>query len=523
MIDLEKVFKTNTLGGRLRTFIINLILSVVLVISIFLMFMTKSHIKATYQDELNAIVNIQNQTIEKWLNERELDILFLVNNNDVKELNYDKIKSLFENFVDNQSEFYFVSFVSLDGYSKVDSTFETNIYFGDKNYFIDSSNGLSSISRAVFSEIGNMPVIHFSAPVLDDYNEVVGVVVGAVRLSSVQSIVESFRFGKTGETFILNENNQLLTKRRFDKSNTVLINTDNSKIEKDFYMSYNEQEVLGTYEKSNFERWTIVAQISKDEIYTMFDIFLMYVIVFIVILLVIVVPWVLRFSNKIEQPIQFLLNGSKQIKDGDYGHEINFSSIVDATSEIKELTNSFNSMSNELKSVIDELTTQSTIDVLSKLYNRRELMRLSMLLLNRSILENKNVASLMVDIDLFKKINDNYGHRAGDTAIEMVSNTIKTSVTNTDIAGRYGGEEFVVFIGDTTLENVKKIAIRIRKNVEKLEIKYENHKLNCTCSIGVCFIDNPDKQDNLESIIEKSDQALYEAKNTGRNKVVIYS
>lgn len=523
MNKLEKVFKTHTLSGRLRTFIINLILFVVLVISIFLMFMTKSQIKTTYENELNSIVRMQNQAVEKWLNERELDIRFLVNSHDVKEANLDRIKSLFENFVNNQSEFYFISFIALDGYSKVDSTFESNRYFGEKEFFKESANGLDFISDAVFNDFDNMPVIHFSSPVVDEYNEVIAVVVGAVRLYSIQAIVESFRFGETGETYILDHQKQLLTKRKFDKKSDILNHTDNTLIANDFYMNYNNKEVLGSNVKSNFERWTIVAEISKDEIYVMFEQFLMYVMFFIIILLILVVPLVLRFSNKIERPLQFLLNGSKQIQDGDYGHEIDSSLIVHATSEIKDLTHSFNSMSGVLKNVIGELTTHSTIDVLSKLYNRRELLRLSTNMLEKSMLEQKHSAVLMIDIDHFKRINDSYGHRTGDIAIELVSNTIKTSITNIDIAGRYGGEEFMVFIGDTNRVKVKEIAQRIRTNIEKLDIDFEEYELKCTCSVGVYFMQDLNITHSLDAIIEKADQALYEAKHTGRNKVVVYN
>ena len=368
-----------------------------------------------------------------------------------------------------------------------------------------------------------MPVIHFSSPVVDEYNEVIAVVVGAVRLYSIQAIVESFRFGETGETYILDHQKQLLTKRKFDKKSDILKHTDNTLIANDFYMNYNNKEVLGSNVKSNFERWTIVAEISKDEIYVMFEQFLMYVMFFIIILLILVVPLVLRFSNKIERPLQFLLNGSKQIQDGDYGHEVDSSLIVHATSEIKDLTHSFNSMSGVLKNVIGELTTHSTIDVLSKLYNRRELLRLSTNMLEKSMLEQKHSAVLMIDIDHFKRINDTYGHRTGDIAIELVSNTIKTSITNIDIAGRYGGEEFMVFIGDTNTVNVKEIAQRIRINIEKLDIIFEEYELKCTCSVGVYFMQDLNISNSLDAIIEKADQALYEAKHTGRNKVVVYN
>ena len=159
--------------------------------------------------------------------------------------------------------------------------------------------------------------------------------------------------------------------------------------------------------------------------------------------LVMIIPIILRFSNKIEQPLRSLLKGSKTIEDGKYGHKINSESIIHSTIEIRELTHSFNSMSNKLNNVIGELKLSSTIDVLSQLYNRRELMRLSHLHIKNRRDEKSPFAILMVDIDFFKKINDNYGHRAGDVAISMVSNTIKTSLSPQDIAGRYGGEEFL--------------------------------------------------------------------------------
>jgi diguanylate cyclase (GGDEF)-like protein len=112
----------------------------------------------------------------------------------------------------------------------------------------------------------------------------------------------------------------------------------------------------------------------------------------------------------------------------------------------------------------------------------------------------------MIDIFL-KKINDNYGHRTGDVAIERVSNTIKTSITDIDIAGRYGGEEFMVFIGDTNYDSVLSISKRIINNVRKLIIVNENHKLSCICicSIGVFYMKDIKYDISLEQVIELSD------------------
>lgn len=521
MNSIKSIFSTDTFKGRLRAFIINLILLIVLIISTFLIFMNKTQIKENYQRELSSIVRMQNQAIESWLTQREVSIRTLASNHDVKNSDLKRVKSLFNNFVDNQSEFYFVSLVDIRGKTIIDTTFMEKNDFSKKDFFIEALDGIETISKAEINKHGNVPVIHFTSPVYNEDNEVVSLVIAAVRLSSIQAIVESFRFGKTGETFIINNQNQLLTKRKFDIDSKLLDKSILGNIRNGFYTSYTNEEVLGSFISSNFDRWLVVAQISEYEMYEMFEEFITYILIFIIVLLLIVMPFILKFSNKIVKPLQFLLHGSKQIQGGDYSHRIEFSKIQNATSELRDLTKSFNSMSDVLENVIDELTTQSTIDVLSKLFNRRELMRLSSIEFNKSINDNKSLAVLMIDIDFFKKINDTYGHHTGDVAIEMVANTIKTSISSNDIAGRYGGEEFLVFINDTNEDLAISIAERIRLNIEKLDIEHNEYKLKCTCSIGVFFMINIDNNLSLENVIELSDEALYEAKNSGRNKVVI--
>ena len=202
MSKVEFLFKTNTLRGRLRVFILNLILFVILVFSIFLMNITKSQIKSSYENELSSIVKMQNQAITKWLNERELDIHFLANSSFIKTKKLEEIEIFFEEFINSQSEFYFVSFIDKNGQEIQNSTFLEKKNFKEYEFFKQSIQGFDFISDAQIDTDGKMPVIHFSSTVFDENNEIIGVVVGAVRLSSIQAIIESFRFGETGETFI---------------------------------------------------------------------------------------------------------------------------------------------------------------------------------------------------------------------------------------------------------------------------------------------------------------------------------
>ncbi len=134
---------------------------------------------------------------------------------------------------------------------------------------------------------------------------------------------------------------------------------------------------------------------------------------------------------------------------------------------------------------------------------------------------DEKVGYLMSDIDHFKSFNDTYGHDMGDMVLRLVSDEIKKSIRNSDIAARYGGEELCVILPNTDREGSMNIAERIRKNIENLRIPYEGESITITCSIGVSSI--PDNQPvDVKEFLKQADQALYEAKNSGRNQVKFY-
>lgn len=124
---------------------------------------------------------------------------------------------------------------------------------------------------------------------------------------------------------------------------------------------------------------------------------------------------------------------------------------------------------------------------------------------------------IILDIDNFKKINDTYGHPRGDEVLKQLAQILEESVRSLDICCRYGGEEFTIILPDTTLEEAKKLAERIREKIEK-EIKIEEKSV--TVSLGVAAFNK--KCQELEAIIENADKALYRAKREGKNKVVVF-
>ena len=127
---------------------------------------------------------------------------------------------------------------------------------------------------------------------------------------------------------------------------------------------------------------------------------------------------------------------------------------------------------------------------------------------------DRTLGMIIFDIDHFKNINDTYGHSTGDCLLKALTHTAEDTIRNTDQVFRYGGEEFVVLLPETEIKNVKRLAERIRRNIESLECLCEGHRIKMTASFGIATL-NADETE--EAFFIRTDKALYKAKNEGRN------
>jgi len=171
----------------------------------------------------------------------------------------------------------------------------------------------------------------------------------------------------------------------------------------------------------------------------------------------------------------------------------------------------------QTKILMNKLHKTSLIDPLSGLYNRRFLDDF----LETDIKEYKSYSILMIDIDFFKQVNDTYGHNIGDEVIVELSNVLKENTKGSDLAVRYGGEEFLIITFNTTNQQAEKIATNIKNSFAKKVFKTEQESFSKTLSIGIASI--PQNSQTPWQCIKFADVALYNAKNNGRNKVVIFS
>jgi diguanylate cyclase (GGDEF)-like protein len=129
---------------------------------------------------------------------------------------------------------------------------------------------------------------------------------------------------------------------------------------------------------------------------------------------------------------------------------------------------------------------------------------------------------ILIDLDYFKRVNDTYGHGAGDFVLKSIAEPIRQSLRPKDLLGRMGGEEFFILLTETNVNSAANIAERIRQALESLELHYDGNMIKITASLGVAELNKHENWSNLEDLDDltrRADQALYRAKEHGRNRV----
>lgn len=192
---------------------------------------------------------------------------------------------------------------------------------------------------------------------------------------------------------------------------------------------------------------------------------------------------------------------------------------------LKDISDSFvldsydNHLQSDLHSVIENLNNLLMKDALTDVYNRRYIMeKLPVDIINAN-LSNQQLSLIMFDIDFLKKINDQYGHQAGDIAIKGVANCASACLDRkADWIARYGGEEFVVCLPGADKQKAFEIANKIRGKIQNEEFIYKDMTIKLTASFGISILDIG-YQVTIEKLIEIADTNLYKAKQNGRNRV----
>jgi len=218
----------------------------------------------------------------------------------------------------------------------------------------------------------------------------------------------------------------------------------------------------------------------------------------------------LDISDKLDQISNTLERKIKLEKEGQYA----------LTNQLKEMASKVQHLEVQSKTYekkIAEQKQKSYQDALTKLNNRAAFDEYFAKAMVRFHHKSFKMALAVIDIDDFKKINDTYGHTAGDKTLQVIANTLYTSVDKSVFVARYGGEEFVLIYLSIHKEQLMEELNQLNNKIANLPFKFKNNKVSITLSIGVSHIID---DDNIHTVFERADKAMYQAKAQGKNQVV---
>ncbi|HBW38689.1 GGDEF domain-containing protein [Desulfosporosinus sp. BICA1-9] len=278
---------------------------------------------------------------------------------------------------------------------------------------------------------------------------------------------------------------------------------------------------LSKLERNN---WVVVCEMDHKKIYSMIKSSRYMLVGTMVLVLILGLLASGIFARIILKPLEEITNATEMVAEGDLTQRINNKGHND----LRRVIHNFNIMTTNLQFQYDELEKLSMHDYLTGLANRRYFEQQFQLELERAFRIGHFSTLLILDIDDFKKINDKFGHLEGDKALKLLALTLKEQVREVDLPARFGGEEFLVLLPETSIEQGQIVAEKIREKISQLKIASRKGNINFTVSIGIAGTEQEadfrcaslDRAG--DEFLMRADEALYKAKSMGKNRVEIW-
>jgi len=380
-------------------------------------------------------------------------------------------------------------------------------------------------------------VIVITQPILTTNERLLGVLVAKLNFRTISEVLIKYAQGEIGELYLITADGILLVSSQSISAKfleTKLLANTTKKLfsqegEPSAYLGYHNQPVVGALKRMSELGWGVVAEKKQAKAYAQIVSLRNLTLALVVGLLFLIGLAAYLLSLSLVRPLNRLTSGAGKVAAGDLEVDV----PVSSRSEVGYLTEVFNDMVARLRqgreelAAINETLRQKNVELheisitdgLTGLYNRKHLMETLDKEVSRSQRHSHSFSFLVIDIDHFKKYNDTYGHLAGDEVLSRLASVFTESIRSSDYAARYGGEEFIIMLPETGPEQGVEAAERIRNKVAEQSFGGKGESIKVTISVGVaCY---PDNGEDAQSVIRSADAALYEAKELGRNRVIL--
>ena len=478
--------------------------------------------------QLQSISTETQREIDLWLKERLYDLRVFASSYEVSEnlarmsraerqgprRLTDYLTSVRERFADYEA----LLVVDRDGrVAASSSAARSSVVTLPHSWLTDVTAGSPTLGDVYWDQQAGKMIEVVGVPIRHASGRLLGALVAKLNLSGVDHILKRFTPEPSGWVYVITDDGRVVTSNLYGSAKPMrsalpsdaaqaLFKDEARTVE---YHGFDQSSVVGTLRRIPRLSWSVVVEVPVRDAFRQV-IRLRNETALIVAALLVGVGLLAYFLGLlIVRPLNRLTQGAALVASGNLDVDL----PVTSGGEVGYLTEVFNNMVNRLRASRADLERLSVTDPLTKLHNRRYLMEALASELGRCRRHRQPATVLMVDVDNFKKYNDEHGHLAGDDALARVAAALQASIREIDCAARYGGEEFVVVLSETSMDAAVTVTDRIRARLATET--FEGGEI--TLSIGVAEF--PTHGNSPQGIIASADAAMYDAKRKGRNRV----
>lgn len=472
----------------------------------------------------------QKNIVENWANDRINEVVHVAELEETKMQDYDTMSTTIQSYAEKLPHVIALVYLNEDGRVIIDSArdpvyIDSPVNLARKDYFTAAKAGESYVSDIAIVKQTDEPVILFSTPVETMDNTFGGVIFAAVSLTTVNDMLENTAFGATGDVRLVNPDGDSLPQLHEESeslststSTDIVRNALEHKKQEEPYENADGDLVLGKYIPLFDDRFFLIHEMEVEEILQSHYQVTRTIVTVISLIVIIGVTLLFLIIRSVLHSLVYFTEAIQRVKDGNYEYTFDKNMYDKSPSEIQGMIDVFQEMTETIQENKQELLSLSETDALTGTYNRRTFATAIQNRWKIAYERKESLTLIFIDIDFFKQLNDAFGHVIGDEVLKIIVKSIDETLLGTEgTLYRYGGEEFVIIFPNTDIEKSYMYAESIRKQIEMKKILHENGS-HVTISVGVAS-SIPSSEDGYDRLIKEADQALYKAKEYGRNRV----